>query len=938
MKQSKLATAIKFAMGATAALSVLPAANTFADESALEEVVVTGSRIKTDGFASASPVTVSTAVEIKATGINKIEDFLNSLPQLEAGDNSYIANGASGNATLDLRGMGSNRTLVLINGRRMSPGGAFSSAAADVNQIPTAMIERVEVLTGGASTVYGADAVAGVVNFVLREDFEGVEINLGTSGFMHDNDNSYIQGLMDAKGFDYPTGSNGLDGQADTLDILIGSNFADGKGNATMFATWRKGSELRQEARDYSSCALNGAGTACGGSSTTPVPNFFLAPVVGGVYDPAGEEGWFALQDDSLFAPRTGAGRETYNYAPVNHFMRPDEKWTFGGNIKYAINDNTRVYGEFSYMDYRTKAQIAESGTFYAERYDIPLSSDLFSDAQRAQFLSLFSAPGFDADGTIGAYIGKRNVEGGARSNQLENNSFRMVLGVEGTLADGWDYDLSYQNGRVNSYSTYINDFFAPKITAALENAEYDVFTYQGVTSEQANALTGVAILGAGISQEVFSGFVSGDTGYSLGTTDRTISLAAGMERRDISFDRNADSVYEDGSLLGQGGPTPSIEGGYNVTDMFFEAAIPVLDNLTTEIGARSSNYSLSGRHNTYKVAFSYEPSEMLRIRTGYNRAVRSPSVIELFSPSNLGLWNGVDGCAGATPVFTAEQCARTGVTAAQYGSIDVSPASQYNGVFGGNTNLNPEVADTYTFGVVVDPIENLTFSVDYWKIDLTEAIGSVGAETILEQCAVNNNQTFCGLINRGTGGTLWRGTTGYIESNNQNLGEVNFEGIDLAAAYAMEVAGGALSFKFSAAHMLKKETLTLPGDETTREDCVGLISTSCYATPEWRGTLSTNFTKDDYSIGAKWRYFGGVTYDGATDTIAQANLGSQSYIDLNAAYTVNENIEVSGTVRNLMDKEPPMVGSTLSSNANTIAGFYDTLGRYVSANVTFTF
>jgi outer membrane receptor protein involved in Fe transport len=319
--------------------------------------------------------------------------------------------------------MGSNRTLVLINGRRMSPGGAFSSAAADVNQIPTAMIERVEVLTGGASTVYGADAVAGVVNFVLREDFEGVEINLGTSGFMHDNDNSYIQGLMDAKGFDYPTGSNGLDGQADTLDILIGSNFADGKGNATMFATWRKGSELRQEARDYSSCALNGAGTACGGSSTTPVPNFFLAPVVGGVYDPAGEEGWFALQDDSLFAPRTGAGRETYNYAPVNHFMRPDEKWTFGGNIKYAINDNTRIYGEFSYMDYRTKAQIAESGTFYAERYDIPLSSDLFSDAQRAQFLSLFSAPGFDADGTIGAYNGKRNEEGGARSNQLENNT-----------------------------------------------------------------------------------------------------------------------------------------------------------------------------------------------------------------------------------------------------------------------------------------------------------------------------------------------------------------------------------------------------------------------------------------------------------------------------------------------------------------------------------
>jgi outer membrane cobalamin receptor len=933
MKQSKLATAIKFAMGATAALSVLPAANTFADESALEEVVVTGSRIKTDGFASASPVTVSTAVEIKATGINKIEDFLNSLPQLEAGDNSYIANGASGNATLDLRGMGSNRTLVLINGRRMSPGGAFSSAAADVNQIPTAMIERVEVLTGGASTVYGADAVAGVVNFVLREDFEGVEINMGTSGFMHDNDNAYIQGLMDERNFEYPTGSNGIDGQADTIDILIGSNFADGKGNATLYATWRKGSELRQESRDYSSCALNSAGTACGGSGNAIVPNFYISQIVDGALDWDTYEYW-TLDSGSNFIPSSG---NIYNYAPVNHFMRPDEKWTFGGNVKYAINDSTRVYGEFAYMDYRTAAQIAESGTFFAEEYQLPYDSALLNDSQRQALTDTWGlGPGDD----FAVYIGKRNVEGGARSNILENNSFRMVLGVEGTMADGWDYDVNYQKGRVNSYSTYINDFFAPKITEALDNAAYDVFTYQGVTSEQASALTGVAMLGAGISQEIFSGFVSGDTGYSLGTTDRTISLAAGMERREISFDRNADTVYEEGQLLGQGGPTASIEGAYTVTDLFFETAIPVLDNLTTELGFRTSDYSTSGNQNTYKVAFSYEPSEMLRVRTGFNRAIRSPSVIEMFAPSNQGLWNGDDACAGANPVYTFEQCARTGVTAAQYGNIVASPANQYNAVYGGNTALNPETADTLTFGVVVDPIENLTFSVDYWSIELSDAIATVGPQEVMKQCAENNNAAFCGLINRGNAGSLWLGTSGYITSTNQNLGEQNLEGVDFAAAYAMEMAGGVMSFKFSGTHLMKKETLTLPGDETTRYDCVGEVNSNCFPSMDWRHTASANFTKDDWSVGAKWRYFGSVDYtdESQADTIAADNLGSQSYIDLNAAYTVNENVEVSGTVRNLMDKEPPMVGGTLSSNANTFAGFYDTLGRYVSANVTFTF
>ena len=243
MKQSALTAAIRSAVGVSLIMgAVIPAFAQDAKDDTIEEVYVTGSRIKADGFESASPVMISTADEIKATGINKIEDFLNSLPQLEASDSSYESNDASGNATLDLRGMGSNRTLVLVNGRRMGAGGAYNSASADVNQIPTAMIERVEVLTGGASTVYGADAVAGVVNFVLRDNFEGVELKLGKSGYMHDNSNAYIQGKMDEEGFEYPKGGNGVDGQADTVDFVMGSNFAEDKGHATFYTTWRKGS------------------------------------------------------------------------------------------------------------------------------------------------------------------------------------------------------------------------------------------------------------------------------------------------------------------------------------------------------------------------------------------------------------------------------------------------------------------------------------------------------------------------------------------------------------------------------------------------------------------------------------------------------------------------------------------------------------------------
>lgn len=923
-------------MGAGAIAATSLSSVGFAQDGDLEEIIVTGSLIKADGFESASPVTISTAEDIKATGISKIEDFLNSLPQLSASDNSYESNGASGNATLDLRGMGSNRTLVLVNGRRMGAGGAYNSASADVNQIPTAMIDRVEVLTGGASTVYGADAVAGVVNFVLRDNFDGVELKVGTSGYMHDNNSKYVQGLMDDKGFAYPKGGDGVDGRADTIDFVLGSSFAEEKGHATFYTTWRKGSELRQGARDYSSCALNAAGTSCGGSGNAIVPNFYISQLdANGILDWDTYEYW-TLDTDSNFIPSSG---NTYNYAPINHFMRPDEKWSMGSLVEFEINDTTRFYGEVMATNYKTKAQIAESGTFFAEEYQLPYDSALLNDSQRQ---ALTDTWGIQSGDDFGVYIGKRNVEGGPRASVLTNSSFRIVLGVEGQVG-GWDYDVNYQKNAVDSSVTYINDFFAPNITAALDAATYDVFTYQGVTKEQASALTGTAMLRADLSTEIFSATISGDTGISMPTSDSNISLAVGAEHRDMGYDRDADTVFSEGQLLGQGGSTKSIEGGYTVTDLFFEAAIPIFENVTTEVGYRSSDYSTSGKADTYKFMVSYSPIDTLRIRTGYNRAIRSPSIATMFAPQTEGLWAGSDPCAGDDPTYTAEQCARTGVSSDDYGNIVASPASQYNGLFGGNPQLAPETADTLSFGVVIDPIENLSISIDYWSVELEDAIGTVGAAEIMKQCGENNNAQFCNLINRGNSGTLWLGSGALanISDTSTNLGEVNYSGIDIAAAYSMPLASGDLSLKLSGSKSLEKETLTLPGDETTRYDCNGLANDDNCASPnmEWRHTASALYSQDNWSVSAAWRYFGDVDYKGTADTLAaKGALDSLSYIDLSGSYLVSETLELSAGARNLFDKEPPMVGGGLNpTNANTY-GNYDVLGRYVYADVTFRF
>jgi outer membrane receptor protein involved in Fe transport len=925
------------------------------EELILEEVIVTGTRIVSeDGYGRTSPVTVVGMDEIESFGYTRVEDFLNNLPQMEAAQNSFISNGSSGTATLDLRGLSPKRNLVLVNGRRMQPGGVFEYAP-DINQIPAQLIDRVEVLTGGASATYGADAVAGVVNFIMRR-VTGVEVSAGISGYQHVNHNAYVRGLMDEQGFEYPTGSTGLDGKTYNASIVIGGDFADGRGNATVYATWRENEALLHGARDYSSCALNQYGTACGGSvAATEIPNFSIAPLTEDGWGPYGydyfQSAFLVLQpDSSLMVDNWRTTSNRYNYAPINYYMRPDTRWSLGAFADYEINEHVVVYLETMAFSDRTSAQIAESGTFMIEVYPLHISNAYFPDNFRQSLEELW--PGVE---DFGVYIGKRNTEGGPRRDLTSHASFRIVTGLRGSISSDWDYDVSYLYADTSSTTTYVNDFYAPNIAVAVDSRlceadpgciPYEVFTYRGVTPEAAASLSGTGIASASTATTVFQSYVTGTTPWGLPAGE--IMAATGYEHRKVEYDAISDVVYEEGLLMGQVLALKSLGGGYSVDEIFLETNIPLLAdesyarNMTLDLAYRWSDYSTSGPSSTYRAGIDWQVVDWLRLRTGYNHAVRAPNIAELFSPQQLGWFSGDDPCAGANPAYTLEQCAHSGVTAQQYGNISLVPWDNpaLNAIWGGNPDLDPEEADTVTVGLVFEIGDSMQLSLDYWDIQIEGAIDWLEPAIALDQCLLHDR--LCDLVNRAPGnGSLWRSDDGYVYGITWNLGELHSQGIDVAWTWS---PGINWQLGLIGSYYLKKETTAIPGDSDTTQDCAGLAKSGgwwdgevgqCVPTPDWRHIASVTYDSDSFwTVTGRWRYFGDVTYDGTVDELAAKALDAQNYFDVNAVFRFMDTHDLILGVNNVLDEEPPLVGFSLTTNANSI-NVYDQLGRYLFANVT---
>jgi len=881
--------------------------------------------------------------------VTRVEDLITQLPQAFASQNSTVSNGASGTATVSLRNLGAERTLTLVNGRRLPPGPV--GELRDISIVPAALINRVDILTGGASAVYGSDAVAGVVNFVLDTEFEGFSVNAGYSAYQHDNRNTYMQGLQDARGFDYEDGNSGFDGASKNIDLAWGGALGDGAGHAMAWLTYRENDALFHAQRDYASCALDGTGTVCGGSGTSAPANFLIFPTSGPT---PGTNGNGRASFDSNGRWRNNYG-SLYNYAPPNYYQRPDERYTAGTAISFEVNEYFTPYFEAMLVNRKDSIQIAESGAF-----GVPLQGQSCSNPI---FGTLCSDLGITSD-TFDIYVLRRNVEGGPRRTDTSDLSYRFVVGTKGALGETWNYDASYVFARTNNDTQGYNDFLTPRIQSALlgcpagafDGCEFwNIWRPGATTQSSADALAGVSFNKTNTEMEVFNAFATGDFGFGLPSAGgSTIFGVFGVEHRREAYSTVSDNDSAAGNFAGAGASAPPVDGETKVNEVFMEALVPLFvgdgafKSLDLDLGYRYSDYDRSGGANTYKLGLIADVG-MVRPRVGYNRAIRAPGINDLFAPQRTVLFDDTDPCAGSAQQIanagrTREQCARSGVSAAQFGNIPANPAEQNNQFVGGNQNLTPEQADTYTVGLVFTPIEDLNLAIDYYDVKIEETITGIGASTILNACLDTGLAAVCDLVRRGPRGDLWLADENHVVNITQNFGNVRSRGIDLNANYTFEALGGRFFTSMVGNFILEEENDPLPGVEDTKFDCVGKINPSC-RTHEWRHIANVRYARDSWSLNLRWRYFGELDYVNrvgaplTTDGLVAAKGGipGYSFIDLSGSLALADNIDLTLGVNNIADKEPPLVGVTNATNANAPGG-YDQLGRYIFSSISLKF
>ncbi|MEL6322885.1 MAG: TonB-dependent receptor [Pseudomonadota bacterium] len=1001
----KKSTQLRLSAGAFAVSLALAASPSFAQDSDAEEtaednaIVVTGTRLNVNpNLEGAAPVLSVSQDQILAQGTVRIEDLVNQLPQVFAGQAGEVSNGASGTAQLNLRGIGAVRTLVLIDGRRL-PYGSSSISSANLDLIPTQLIERVDILTGGASAVYGSDAVGGVANFVLKRDFEGVMLDVQGNFQQTGNGDDFFNAVTAASA--QPVAEPVIDGEEYIVTAMIGTNTADGRGNVTVYASYENRAQVTQDNRSFSACTIgqSTAATSFGGAGCVGSSNFRR---FADFFNGDGTNDDVFQQEDGTLVPFAGGPEQTFNFGALNFFQRPSERYTLYGRAHYDITDNIEAFMDISYTDVISDAQIAQTASFGAI-YDINCDNPFIQGTPGIDLATeVFGCSQQDIDdGVIKSdlFASHRNVEGGPRNSRLENSAFRIVGGLRGDFADGvWAYEVFGQYAETSDSSLSTNDFVIENLQQAFLAVEdedgnvvctdpsggcvpYNIFQRGPageslVSQESLDFIQGVGLVIGETTQTVVGANIQADLGeYGISSpfSEEGIAFLAGVEYREDTLEQIPDEISQvpGGGFTGVGGATLPVAGTVEVSEIYAELQIPLVtgkpffEELVLSGQYRYSDYSTDGNGTSssfstdaFGVQLTWAPIDDVTFRGQFQRAVRAPNVIELFTGQNTGLpnLNGdtnangdqiFDPCATTAPTATLAQCQNTGVTADQFGGIPDVIAGQTQSLTGGNPDLTPETSDTYTFGVVLTPgfAPGLTVSVDYFDISVEDFIAAgIAAQTTLDQCLETGNATFCDLITRASNGSLIAGIPGVgFQQTNLNIAELTTSGVDIQVNYSTGLGSlGGLRFDYAATYLDTFDFASFPGD--TPIECAGFLNNGCVSSvnPEYRHRMLATWETplEGFETTLTWRYFSGTENEpNENNPEIDDDLPAVNYVDFSAFYDVNDSIRIRAGVLNLLNELPPVstsAGPPLG-NGNTFPTIYDT-ARTFFGGVNFRF
>lgn len=877
----------------------------------LEQITVTGSRIARPGFDAPTPTTSLGVEEIQKAAPANIADFVNQLPQLSANATPRVGNGNTstgfnGLNNLNLRALGANRTLVLLDGQRV-----ISSAlngAVDINNLPSALVERVDVVTGGASAAYGSDAVSGVVNFILNKDFTGVKANVSSG--------------VTERGDDRTT----------NVDVSFGSGFAGGRGHVLVSGEYARvagidflDSDKRKWFRSVDMLTFS--------SSTRPqrivAENVNTRTVAqGGVitstalantqFGAGGTPMPFAVGSptDTLFM----VGGNTWyegNAVALDSEIQRELVWT---RVSYDLTDNMLMSLEGSYATSDTTNSAAY------QRYPGAGSTALVMRSDNP-----FLNPGVAANAaTLGITqfnYGWSAFDFGRPVNDVTRSTYRGVARLAGTVASNWKWDAYYQYGRtdldVALRNTTNRANFARAIDATRNPANGNIVCRStltnpgdgcvplnifgiGVADPAAIRYTqGVAMQDLTLNEDVAAASISGEP-FSIWAGP--VSTAFGGEYRKEEITGTADPVsLVNGFFTGNFKPTV---GDYNVKEAFIETLVPLAKDVTVvkllefNGAARYTDYSLSGNVTTWKLGLTYSPFDDLRLRAVRSRDIRAPNIGELFQAGQTQRQDVVDT------------------------SLPNRPSLSITRVTSGNTSLTPEIASTTSFGVVYSPswLPQFSGSVDYYSIDIDAAIATLGNQEIVDRC-VAGETAVCSLIVRNSAGTITQ-----ILAIPINVAQQKTKGFDVETSWRQEIgSSGRLTFRALVSHINNLTTINGP----VRTEAAGQNSGGVFNTPQWRWLGSVDYSFNDLSLTATARGFDAGVYDNTWVSginIDDNHIPGATYVDLAGSYRFpyggENSVEAYFKVENLLDRDPATVAGANISALQTNPALYDVVGR----------